>query len=96
MNLPIQAKPVSRKTTASFELTDGVNPSFCVGANVSGRKICVHLPVIGNVCVNSPVPIPVGAHASACTCSKWGIPCGAKFTVSVAGHTILSKGVGCC
>jgi hypothetical protein len=96
MNLPIQAKPVSRHITALATSGEGVNPSVCVGGSVNGRQVCVNLPVLGRKCVTSPVSLPIGASVSACTCNHWGVPTGAKLTVSAAGRTIFSKSIGWC
>lgn len=96
MNLPIQAKPVSRTMIAAEVPTEGINPSVCVGGSVNGNQICVNIPILGRKCVTVPIRLPVGASVQGCTCSKWGIPCGVKITASVAGRTIFSKGIGCC
>ena len=96
MNLPIQAKPVSRQRTAIETSTDGITPSVCVGGSVSGRQICVNLPVLGRKCISSPISLPVGASVRACTCSHWGIPTGANIKVTVGSSTILSQNVGWC
>lgn len=70
----------------------------CVSVTVKNRQICINLPFgIGSRCLPVPSWVPNGTAAQACLdiCTKWGIPCGVKVTVSVAGQTIVQKGFGC-
>jgi hypothetical protein len=96
MNLPIQAKPVSRTIIATEAPSEGINPSVCVGGSANGNQICVNVPVLGRKCITSPIRLPVGASVRGCTCSFLGVPCGVKITATVAGRTLFSKGIGCC
>ena len=70
----------------------------CVTLTIKDGKACINLPLgIGQVCL--PIPISYdGKVASVCLsiCTTWGIPCGVRVTVSVAGVTIVSKTFGKC
>jgi len=67
--------------------------SVCVGAsyNPSTNKICFTIPIYGDLCVTSPVPIPVGGDLKACaeTCGSF-IPTGLKVTIYLNGNPIFS------
>ena len=66
----------------------------CISVTVQNNEVCLNLPLgIGSVCLPIPVSIPDGTAAEACLsiCTTWGIPTGVKVTVSVAGHTIVTK-----
>ena len=66
----------------------------CISVTVEGGKVCVNLPLgIGSICVPIPPIFPDGTAAEACIsiCTTWGIPTGVRLTVSIAGHTIISK-----
>ncbi len=70
-----------------------------ISVTVKNNKVCLNLPLgIGSVCLPIPVSIPDGTAAEACLsiCTTWGIPTGVKVTVSVAGHTIVTKSFGKC
>ena len=96
MNLPIQSQPVNRQKTFIATPAEGVNPSICVGGSVSGRQICVNVPVLGRKCITSPIPIPAGASVRACTCNHFGVPTGVCIDANVAGHSILHRCIGWC
>lgn len=72
--------------------------SACVSVTISNGQVCLNVPVVGSVCIPIPVPFPDGTAADACIdlCKRFGIPCGAKVTVSVLGRVVASKGFGCC
>lgn len=65
----------------------------CVGAsyNSSTNQICFSVPIYGNVCITSPISIPVSAEIRACveTCGRL-IPTGLKGTIYVNGGPIWS------
>jgi len=67
--------------------------SVCVGAsyNPSTNKICFNIPIYGDLCVDSPIPIPVGGDLKACaeTCGSF-IPTGLKVTIYLNGNSIFS------
>jgi hypothetical protein len=58
--------------------------SVCVGAsyNSSTNQICFSVPIYGNVCVTSPISIPVGGAIKACaqTCGSI-IPHGLQVSI---------------
>jgi len=70
----------------------------CLGAsyNADSHQICVSLPIVGNVCVPSPVNLPIGVQIQACyqTCTTWGIPTGVQVSFRVNGAVILSQNFG--
>lgn len=65
----------------------------CVTVKVQDGKICVDIPLVGQYCLNVPSWIPSGAELQACIsiCTTWGIPTGAKLTVSFNGQVIFTK-----
>ena len=94
MRLPVMRRAVSRRP----KLAAGVRPSgTCISATISNGKACINTP-IGSKCVSVPSSVPNGTVAKVCAdiCKKWGIPCGAEVTVSVAGQQVASEGFGCC
>jgi hypothetical protein len=58
--------------------------SVCVGAsyNASTNQICFTIPIYGDLCVTSPISIPVGGALKACaqTCGSF-IPTGVQVSV---------------
>lgn len=71
----------------------------CISVTVGNHKVCLNLPLgIGSVCIPIPISVPDGTAAEACLhiCTTWGVPTGVKVTISVAGHTIVSKSFGKC
>src|SRR5471032_1830 len=65
--------------------------SACVSASYDGSKICLTFPIIGNICFNAPINIPVGAVLKACgtVCTKWGvIPEGLKITLYLNNNPV--------
>lgn len=67
--------------------------SACVGASYisDSNKICFKIPLYGDFCVTSPVPIPIDAEIKACaeTCGQF-IPTGLKATIYLNGNSIWS------
>jgi hypothetical protein len=67
--------------------------SVCVGAsyNPTTNKICFSIPIYGDLCVPSPIHIPVGGDLKACaeTCGSF-IPTGLKVTIYFNGKAIYS------
>jgi hypothetical protein len=97
MNLPIQAKPVNRQNTAIETSRDGIYPSACVNATISGgMRICATVPKFGVVCINSPVFLAPGAKAKACACKGLTGVTGVNFKVKVGRSIILTQTVGRC
>ena len=70
----------------------------CVSVTINDGKACLNIPYAGSVCVSVPGSIPNGTVAEACidTCKRFGILCGAKVSVRVAGQEIASQSWGCC
>ncbi len=69
--------------------------SACVSASYDNGKICVNFPVVGDICFNVPLSIPVGATVKVCmeTCGfKFGVPPfkGIKATVYFQDSAIWS------
>ncbi len=69
--------------------------SACVSAKYENGRICVNFPVIGDICFNAPISIPVGATVKVCmsTCGfKFGVPPfkGLKATVYFEDSAIWS------
>ena len=93
--LPVQSAPVSEGAFTSA----GVLPSdFCVNLGIQNGRVCLSIPVIGNVCVPVSTGLPNGTAASACVsvCTKWGIPTGACVTVTALGQQIGGECFGAC
>ncbi|MCB0712592.1 MAG: hypothetical protein KDD67_09705 [Ignavibacteriae bacterium] len=78
---------------ASLEGVEALSLSACVGAsyNPTTNKICFKVPVFGDVCITSPIRIPVGGSLKACvtTCGRF-IPTGVKGTVYLNDKAIWS------
>jgi hypothetical protein len=72
--------------------------SDCVSLTVGNGKVCLSIPYAGEVCVSVPGSVPNGTVAEACvdTCKKFGVLCGAKVTVRVAGIQVACQSWGCC
>jgi hypothetical protein len=70
----------------------------CISVTISNGKACLNIPIYGNVCIDIPSSVPSGQVAEACidVCKKFGIPCGVKVYVKVAGQTVASQDWGCC
>lgn len=74
----------------------GVNAlglSACVGAsyNSATNQICFSIPIYGNYCVTSPIPVPIGGALQVCaqTCGSF-IPTGLKATVYLNDSVIFT------
>jgi hypothetical protein len=66
--------------------------SACVSAtyNPSTGEICIHFPVIGNICFKIPIPLPPGElKVCASTCGPF-IPTGLKASVYVNNIVIFT------
>jgi hypothetical protein len=63
----------------------------CVGASYDSatNQICFEIPVYGDKCITSPIPIPVGGDLKICakTCGPF-IPTGVKATVYLNDNPI--------
>ncbi|MEY2340996.1 hypothetical protein AB4090_02665 [Acidithiobacillus sp. IBUN Pt1247-S3] len=87
--------PSSQLTAAHAQLKDlkALKMSVCVGAsyNPSTNKICFSVPIYGDICITSPISIPVGAELKVCasTCGAF-IPTGLKATVYLNGSAIYT------
>lgn len=70
--------------------------SVCVGGsyNPSTNQICFTIPIYGDLCVTSPVPIPIGGSIKVCaeTCGSF-IPTGLKATIYLNGNVLFSTTV---
>lgn len=81
---------------ASFSDLKALRLSVCVGAsyNSDSNKICFKIPIYGDFCVASPVPIPIDAEIKACaeTCGQF-IPTGLKATIYLNGNSIWSGNI---
>jgi hypothetical protein len=68
--------------------------SACVQASYdpSTNQICFQVPIYGNYCISSPIPIPVGGQLKACveTCGSI-IPSGLKVTIYVNGSAVFTR-----
>jgi hypothetical protein len=67
--------------------------SVCVGAsyNPTTNQICFSIPIYGDLCVTSPISIPIDGDLKACaeTCGSF-IPTGVKVTIYLNGNSIFS------
>ena len=67
--------------------------SVCVGAsyNPGTHQICFSIPIYGNACITSPIPIPVGGELKVCaeTCGSF-IPTGVRASAYLNGNRIWS------
>lgn len=83
---------------SSVGYADAYEFNACVSVTVNNGQVCLNVPVAGSVCIPVPASFPNGTAAQACIdlCKRFGIPCGAKVTVSVLGQVIATKGFGCC
>jgi hypothetical protein len=104
MRIPKQSKPVDRSYSYRAHINnDGLTQSAtCVTVGTAGGRVCLRLPVVGNVCLPLPIPVPSGTLARACVsvCTKgfgpFKAPTGACLAVSVAGRQIARKCFGLC
>lgn len=82
------------KSVAALEGVHALQLSVCVSAsyNAGTNQICFTVPVYGNYCVASPVPIPVSAALKACvqTCGSL-MPHGLQCTLYLNGSAVLTK-----
>jgi len=81
-------------SVAALEGVHALQLSVCVSAsyNAGTNQICFAVPIYGNFCVTSPVPIPVSAALKACvqTCGSF-LPHGLQCTLYLNGSAIVSK-----
>jgi hypothetical protein len=70
----------------------------CISVTTQNNKVCVSIPHFGTHCLPIPVHVPSGTVGQACItiCTHFGIPTGAKVTVSIGGHVVVSKTFGVC
>lgn len=63
--LALEVKPPPNLTAEGVE---ALALSACVGASYdkSSNKICFKIPIYGDICIVSPIPIPVGGSLKAC------------------------------
>jgi len=89
----------TNSSALSFATSDISISGGCISVTIKEGKVCVQLPLgLGNHCVSLPVQFPDGTVANACIhiCTKFGIPTGARLTVSVAGEQVYSESFGKC
>ncbi len=88
----------SQTSSSTNQLTLETLREACSQVTIENGKACLKLPVVGDVCVNVPSWVPNGTLAEACidVCKKFGIPCGAKAVIRVAGQDVASASYGCC
>ena len=85
----------NRLTEAHAQLPDmkALALQACVGAtyNPTSNQICFSIPIYGDLCVTSPVSIPVGGALKACaqTCGAI-IPTGLKVTIYLNNSPVYS------
>jgi hypothetical protein len=104
MRIPKQSKPVERSYSYKAQLNSaGLTQSdTCVSLRTANNRVCLRLPVVGNVCLPFPIPIPSGTLARGCfsICKKgvgpFKVPTGACLAVSIGGRQIVRKCFGFC
>ncbi|HZG24088.1 MAG TPA: hypothetical protein VEZ17_05880 [Chitinophagaceae bacterium] len=70
----------------------------CIGVGIVNRRVCLKVPVVGNICM-PVVNVPfgnVGAQACISVCKKWGIPTGACVSIRVNGNQVARQCFGLC
>ena len=70
----------------------------CIGVGIVNRRVCLKVPVVGNICM-PVVSVPLGnvsAQACVSVCTKWGVPTGACVSVKVSGHQVARQCFGWC
>ncbi|TKC86004.1 hypothetical protein FAZ69_22115 [Trinickia terrae] len=89
--------PESLQQQLSSEGVLALAVSACVGASYSSGKVCFNFPIFGNICINVPIHIPVGAQLKVCasTCGSF-IPTGLKITVYVNNVAVYNTSWGRC
>jgi hypothetical protein len=88
-----QAAGLTALEHADLQGVQALLVKFCVSAtyNSSTNQICFTVPVFGNKCIKSPVPIPIGGALKVCGETCGGIiPRGLKVTVYLNGTSIYS------
>jgi tetrahydromethanopterin S-methyltransferase subunit H len=90
-----------RNTSTSSSGNSSINsftPSAaCVGVGIVNNRVCLKVPVVGNVCIPVPVGLPsVGAQACVSVCTKWGVPTGACVSVRVNNTQVARQCFGWC
>ena len=95
-----RATAESASTGQEIGLDDGTLQisAQCISLAVQNGQVCINLPFgLGKKCLPIPKFVPNGTLVEACLdiCTKWGIPCGVKVTISLAGKPIVKKGFGC-
>lgn len=83
-----------------FALTEASYTAECISVTVTNSQICLTLPkpISKQFCATVPSWIPNGTAAEACIsiCTKFGIPSGAKLTVTALGKVVFQKTFGLC
>ena len=80
------SKDMNRIETAHAKIPElkALKLSVCVGAKYdpATNQVCFTIPIYGDLCVTSPVKIPIGGSIKVCaeTCGSF-IPTGLKATV---------------
>jgi hypothetical protein len=88
--------------TAAGPTLEGVSQlslaAQCIQVKIDHGRICLKIPIVGNICLPIPKIIKDGTLAEVCLhLCFWGpIPRGVKVTVSVGGKVILTKTFGSC
>jgi hypothetical protein len=75
--------------------TQAAKISACVSAKYDNGRICVHFPIVGDICFSAPLSIPVDAKVKVCmeTCGfQYKVPPfkGIKATVYFQDEAIWS------
>lgn len=87
-----QSTQLSAETQKQLENVSALKIQACVGAsyNSTTNKICFKIPIYGDVCIESPVHIPVSAELKACveTCGGSLLPKGVKGSVYMDNQVI--------
>jgi hypothetical protein len=65
----------------------------CVSAVSGNHRVCLKVPVVGNICIPLPFDLPDGTAVRACASvrTKWGFPTGVCVKLYVAGEQVASK-----
>jgi hypothetical protein len=92
----------STSSSGNSSINSFTPSASCVGVGIVNRRVCLKLPVVGNVCIpNLNVPMGnIGAQACVSVCTKgvgpFKVPTGACVSIRVAGNQIIRQCFGFC
>jgi len=66
----------------------------CISVTSGNHRVCLNVPIVGNICIPLPFDLPDGTAVQACVSIRtinFGIPTGVCVRIRVAGEEIVSR-----